>query len=133
MKKEGVPPRGHYSVTIRSVFLLSGPALRSTTQISPVPTWPGLGWGSAEDEDPPQGGQENSLINTVGSRDDPHGGDDGPSAQVVALELQAGLPGPLSQQGHVATHDAWAGARPQTADCRARGRGRGGSFGRSTG
>ena len=57
----------------------------------------------------------------MGSSDDPHGGDDGPSAQVVALELQAGLPGPLRQQGHVATHDARAGARPQTADCRGKG------------
>lgn len=39
---------------------------------------------------------------------------------MVALELEAGLPGPLGQQGHVPAHDACAVARPQAAGCRGR-------------
>ena len=76
-----------------------------------------------EDAPPPPGGQENSLINTVGSGDNPQWGNDGPSTQVVALELQAGLPGPLCQRRCVSTHDAGAGASPQAAGCRGRGSG----------
>lgn len=83
------------------------------------------------DEDaPPPGGQENSLINTVGSGDNPQRGNDGPSTQVVALELQAGLPGPLCQRRCVSTHDAGAGASPQTAGCRGIGSGGAGASGK---
>lgn len=91
------------------------PALRTccSTQTRPVPTWPGL-HGSAG---PHPGGQEHSLINTVGSGDDPHRGDDRAPAQVVALELKAGLPGPLCGGGHVSTHDARAVAHPPTTGC----------------
>lgn len=77
--------------------LLPGPAADCPNQ---------TGQGSAEEEKPHPGGQEHSLINTVGSGDNPHGGDDRAPAQVVALELKAGLPGPLCERGHVSTHDA---------------------------
>ena len=81
----------------------------------------------------PPGGQENSLINTVGSGDNPQGGNDGPSTQVVSLELQAGLPGPLCQRRCVSTHDAGAGASPQTAGCRRRGSSGAGASGEGCG
>lgn len=98
-----VPPRG-YDFGPFACFL----DLPLTTQIRPVPLRPGL--------DPSQEA-EHSLINAVGSGHDPHRGDDGAPAQVVALELKAGLPGPLRGRGHVSAHDARGVAHPQTAGC----------------
>lgn len=84
-----------------------------TTQTRPISARPGL-HASVE------GSRPYSLVHAVGSGDDPQGRDDGAAAQVVALELEAGLPGPLGQQGHVPAHDARAVARPQAAGCRGR-------------
>lgn len=61
-----------------------------------------------------------SLVDAVGSGDHPHGRDDRAPTQVVALELEAGLPRPLRERGHVSTHDARAVAHSQTAGCRDR-------------
>lgn len=62
-------------------------------------------------------GQGHSLVDTVCSSDDPQGGDDRPPAQVVPLELEADLPGPLCQRGQVPAHDAWAVSCSQTTHC----------------
>lgn len=53
----------------------------------------------------------------MGSRDDPARGDDGPSTEVVPMELQADLPGPLPRGGRVAPHDPWPVAGPRPAHC----------------
>lgn len=50
--------------------------------------------------------QKHSLVDAVRGGDNPHGGDDRAPAQVIALELKAGLPRPLHERGHVSTHDA---------------------------
>lgn len=81
-----------------SLCLPSGPASHHPKQPCPDMTQKGTGvW---------EEGQQHSLVNTVCSGDDPQGRDDRAPAQVVALELKAGLPGPLRERGHVSTHDA---------------------------
>jgi len=53
----------------------------------------------------------------VGGRDDPSWGDDGPSAEVVPVELQADLPGPLPGGGRIAPHNPWPIAGPRPTCC----------------
>lgn len=57
------------------------------------------------------------LVDAVGGCDDPAWGDDGPSAEVVPVELQADLPGPLTGGGRVASHDPWPVAGPRPTRC----------------
>lgn len=70
------------------VTMWSGPAADPPNPSPPNAAGPD---GSVEGEFP------YSLINTVGSGDNPQGGDDGAPTQVVALELKASLPGPLCE------------------------------------
>lgn len=53
----------------------------------------------------------------MGSCEDPEGGDDRAPTQVVALELQAHLPGPLPGGRRVAPHDPWPVAGPSATHC----------------
>lgn len=78
--------------------------LSLTTHIHPVPKGPG--WTGLRETRTGPRRQEHSLVDAVGGGDDPHRGDDGAPAQMVALELEAGLPGPLRERRHVSTHDA---------------------------
>lgn len=53
----------------------------------------------------------------MGGREDPARGDDGAPAEVVALELQADLPGPLPRGRRVAPHDPRPVAGPSPTGC----------------